>query len=153
MNDIEVKIIELPPMRMISAYGFGGEPEGIAWEKIQAFAKINKIDLTDGSVTTFGFNNPNPTKGSPNYGYEIWLPVADNIVPEGDLRVVDFTGGLYAVTNFKGLENIGEVWKELVKWREGSKYMHASHQWLEELLTVDSPPEEFVFNIYLPITE
>ena len=153
MSDIEVKIIELPSMRMISAYGFGGEPEGIAWEKIIAFAEKNKIDLSDGSVTTYGFNNPNPSKGSPNYGYEIWLPVAENVEPEGDLRVVDFTGGLYAVTNFKGLENIGQAWSEIVKWREDSKYKHGSHQCLEELLTTDLPPEEFVFNIYLPIAE
>jgi DNA gyrase inhibitor GyrI len=151
MSEIEVKIVDLAPMRMISAYGFGSEPEGIAWEKIMAFAENNKIDLSDDSVTTFGFNNPNPSKGSPNYGYEIWLPVAEDVEPEGDLRIIDFTGGLYAVTNLKGLENIGKIWIELVKWRESSKYKEAHHQWLEELLTYEVPPEEFVFNIYLPI--
>ena len=153
MSEIEVKIVELEPTRMISAYGFGAEPEGIAWEKIKAFAENNKLDLANDSVTTFGFNNPNPSKGSPNYGYEIWLPVARDIEPEGDLRIVDFTGGLYAVTTFKGLENIGEVWGKLVKWREGSKYKHAHHQWLEELTTYELPLEEYVFNLYLPIAE
>ena len=39
MTEIEVQIIELEPMRMVSAYGFGAEPEGIAWEKIKAFAQ------------------------------------------------------------------------------------------------------------------
>lgn len=153
MTEIDVKIVELKPMRMISAYGFGPEPEGIAWEKIMAFAEKNKIDLTDDKTTTYGFNNPNPSKGSPNYGYEIWLPVAENVLPEGDLRIVDFDGGLYAVTNFKGLENIGDVWIKLVKWAEDSKYQRAHHQWLEELLTYNLPPEEFVFNLYLPIAE
>lgn len=153
MSEIEVKIVELPPMRMISAYGFGAEPENIAWEKMKAFAENNQINLEDDSVTTYGFNNPNPSKGSPNYGYEIWLPVADDVKPDGDLRVVDFAGGLYAVTNFKGLEKIGDVWRELVRWREGSKYKHVHHQWLEELLTFEVPLEEYVFNLYLPITE
>jgi effector-binding domain-containing protein len=153
MSDIEVKVVELPPMRMISAYGFGSEPENIAWEKIKAIAETNEIDLSDGSVTTYGFNNPNPSKGSPNYGYEIWLPVAEDVQPEDDLRIVDFTGGLYAVTQFKGLEKIGKVWGELAKWRENSKYKHAHHQWLEEVLTVEASPEEVVFNIYLPIAE
>lgn len=153
MSEIKVKIVELEPMRMISAYGFGAEPEGTAWEKIEAFSKNNGLNLADDSVTTFGFNNPNPSKGSPNYGYEIWLPVAEDVDPEGDLRIIDFTGGLYAVTTFKGLENIGEVWGKLAKWREGSKYKHAHHQWLEELLTFEVPPEDFVFNIYLPIAE
>jgi effector-binding domain-containing protein len=153
MSEIEVKIVKLEPMRMVSAYGFGAEPESIAWGKINAFTENNNIDLTDDSVTTYGFNNPNPSKGSPNYGYEIWLPITAHVKPEGDLRVVDFTGGLYAVTNFKGLENIGKVWQELVKWREGSKYKPAYHQWLEELLTYEVPPEEFIFNLYLPIAE
>ena len=52
----------------------------------------------------------------------------------GDLRVVDFDGGLYAVTRFKDLNQIGKVWKQLVVWREGSRYQAAHHQWLEELL-------------------
>ena len=153
MSEIEVKIVELEPMRMISAYGFGAEPETIAWEKIMAFAEKNGVDLADAAMTTYGFNNPNPCKGSPNYGYEIWLPVAEDVAPEGDLRVVDFSGGLYAVTNFQGIENIGSAWQELVKWREGSKYKPAHHQWLEELLSYEVPPEDFVFNIYLPIAE
>ena len=153
MSEIVVKIVELEPMRVVSAYGFGAEPEGIAWEKIMAFAEKNSINLSDNATTTFGFNNPNPSTGSPNYGYEIWLPVAEDIGAEGDLRIVDFSGGLYAVTTFKGLENIGKVWEELVKWREGSKYQCARHQWLEELLSYEVPPEEFVFNIYLPIAE
>jgi effector-binding domain-containing protein len=139
---------------MVSAYGFGAEPESIAWEKITTFAHKNDLMSVQRHPSTFGFNNPNPSKGSPNYGYEIWLPVAEDIEPEGDLRVVDFSGGLYAVSTFKGLENIGEVWGKLVKWAEGSKYKRAHHQWLEELTTgPDIPPEEFIFNLYLPIAE
>jgi len=153
MSEIEVKIVNLEPMRMVSAYGFGAEPAAIAWEKIKAFAEKNELHLADDSITTFGFNNPNPSHGSPNYGYEIWLPVANDVEPEGDLRIVDFRGGLYAVTTFKGLENIGEVWGKLVKWVEGSKYRRAHHQWLEELTTYEVSLEEYVFNLYLPIAE
>jgi effector-binding domain-containing protein len=154
MSEIEVKIINLEPMRVISAYGFGAEPEGIAWEKIAAFVEKNGLALAGKHSATFGFNNPNPSKGSPNYGYEIWLPVADDVEPEGDLRIVNFSGGLYAVTTFKGLGNIGNVWMKLAKWAEGSKYKRAHHQWLEELTTgPDTPPEEYIFNLYLPIAK
>ena len=154
MSEIKIQIKNLKPMRMISAYGFGSEPEGIAWNKLKAFA-VEKGLYEDGDPpSTYGFNNPNPSHGSPNYGYEIWLPVDSSIEPEGDLRIIDFPGGLYAVTNFKSLENIGQVWGELVKWREASKYRPGHHQWLEELLTSpDNPPEDFVFNLYLPIAE
>lgn len=153
MSEFDVKIIKLQPMRMMSAYGYGSEPENIAWEKIRTFAQNNCIDLTDDAITTYGFNNPNPSKGSPNYGYEIWLPVGQNVNPEGDLRILDFPGGLYAVTKFKGLENIGDAWSKLAIWAEGSKYKLAHHQCLEELLTFELPPDEFIFNLYLPITE
>ncbi|RLD11289.1 MAG: hypothetical protein DRI56_01300 [Chloroflexota bacterium] len=153
MNKLDVKIVQLEPMRVISAYGFGAEPEGIAWEKLEAFAHKKGLKMQPEGKSTFGFNNPNPSKGSPNYGYEVWLPVEKDIEPEDDLRVVDFEGGLYAVTKFKGLQNIGRVWGELAKWRESSKYKCGHHQWLEEMLTSDVPIEEFVFNLYLPIAE
>jgi predicted transcriptional regulator YdeE len=154
MSEIKVEIKKLKPMRMISAYCFGKEPEGIAWNKLKEFAIGKGLYNVGNPPSTYGFNNPNPCHGSPNYGYEIWLPVESTVAPEGDLRVIEFTGGLYAVTKFKDLAKIGEVWGELVKWRETSKYRPGYHQWLEELLTnPDLPPEEYVFNLYLPITE
>ena len=153
MSEIDVKIVNLEPSRVISAYGFGTEPEGTAWKKLKAFGLEKGLFKEGEYPATYGFNNPNPSKGSPNYGYEIWLPVKNDVKPDGDLRIVDFTGGLYAVTTFKGLENIGEAWGKLLKWREGSKYKHAHHQWLEELTTFEAPLEEYVFNLYLPIAE
>ena len=153
-KNIEVRIEKLDPMRMISAYGFGSEPERIASEKIIHFAKSKGLYMEGKSLGTFGFNNPNPSAGSPNYGYEIWLPVGPEIQPEGDLRVVAFEGGLYAVTTFKNLNRIGEVWGQMVRWRETSKYKCGHHQWLEELLTpAGTPFEEYAFNLYLPISE
>jgi len=154
MDEIEVKIVKLEPTRMLSAYGFGPEPEGIAWEKLKSFLSKNEIYSGDTFPTTYGFNNPNPSEGSPNYGYEIWLPVNEEVYPLGDLRIVDFRGGLYAVTRFKGLGNIGNIWGQLVKWREDSKYKASTHQWLEHLIAGhDQPLEEFVFDLYLPISE
>jgi AraC family transcriptional regulator len=154
MSELEVRILKLEPMRMLSSYGFGPEPEMIAWEKLKNFMRENNLHQGDKFPATYGFNNPNPCKGSPNYGYEIWLPVDKSVGPGGDLRIVDFNGGLYAVTRFKNLNKIGQVWGELVQWREGSKYKHGNHQWLEHLLDgADGPPEEFVFDLYLPIVE
>lgn len=154
MSELDVRIISLPAMRMISAYGFGPEPEGIAWKKMQSFMNDHGY-LKDGKFpSTYGFNNPNPSPGSPNYGYEIWLPVGPEVEPEGDLRIVAFSGGLYGVTTFTDLNKIGEVWCELAKWRETSKYHPGKHQWLEELLTsADIPMDEYIFNLYIPITE
>jgi AraC family transcriptional regulator len=154
MNKLEIDIVTLKPMRIISAYGFGPEPEGIAAQKITAFGIKHELFTPSEPQGTFGFNNPDPSPGSPNYGYEIWLPVGPEIEPEDDLRVIKFSGGLYAVTNFTGLSKIGPVWGELVKWREASKYRHGNHQWLEELLvSPDTPLDEYEFNLYIPISE
>jgi DNA gyrase inhibitor GyrI len=154
MSEITVKIVSLEPKRMLSAYGFGSEPERIAWKKLMNFGEEKGIYNPSNPISTYGFNNPNPSPGSPNYGYEIWLPVNTSIEPDGDLRIVEFSGGLYAVTQFKNLNRIGKTWGKLVQWREASKYRPGKHQWLEELLTSpDLPIEEYVFNLYLPIVE
>jgi len=154
MNDLEVRIVTLDAMRVASAYGFGASPEGIAFEKIEAFASANNL-LEEGKLPhTFGFNDPDPAPGSPNYGYEVWLPVAENVRADGEISIKEISSNLYAVTRCNGLQNIGDVWKKLAQWRESSKYHFGNHQWLEYLLSQpDSPFEEFEFDLYLPITE
>jgi DNA gyrase inhibitor GyrI len=157
MTNMDVKIVRLEPMLVASAYGYGQSPESEAWEKMNAFAASRGLATEDQPLGTYGFNNPNPSNGSPNYGYEIWLPLdpaeADT-EPEGDIRLHKFEGGLYAVTQFKGLDNIGETWRQLARWREGSQYKPGHHQWLEELLSPATVPmDEYVFNLYLPILE
>ena len=105
----------------------------------------------------FGFNNPNPSAGSPNYGYEAWIVVDPGTEPEGDMKVLHFDGGLYAVTRCvvpKGqFDVIGTTWKRLVAWREDSRYKCGTHQWLEESLSLSISGPEFVLDLYLPIAE
>ena len=155
MNQLDVRIENLPPMRVISAYGFGPQPEGIAAEKMAAFLEMKGLLEDYGrTILHYGFNNPSPSSGSPNYGYEVWAVVPTELQPEGDLREVLFPGGLYAVTRFEDLENIGRVWEGLTRWRENSPYLHADHQWLEHLLNpLERDPAKFVFDLYLPIKE
>ena len=154
MSDLEVRIVTLEPLQVASAYGFGASPEGTAFENIEAFAAANHL-LKEGKLpNTFGFNHPDPSPGSPNYGYEVWLPVAVDVQAQGDISIKNIPGGLYAVTRLTGLQNIGEAWKRLAKWREGSKFKIGNHQWLEHLLNPpDSPLEAYVFDLYLPIVE
>lgn len=154
MSELKVRIVQLDCMRVISSYGFGTEPEGIAWDKLLSWAKKKGLDLSKHRY--FGFNNPNPSPGSPNYGYEQWMTVGADVEPEGDMRVLDFGGGLYAVTRCEGVENIGRTWKELVQWHEDSKYKKP-HNWffcLEECVSPpDGPVEGLVLDLYLPIVE
>jgi len=150
MNKNDVRIVKLEPLRVAAVHGFGPEPEGIAWDKLLSFVAENS--LTEGRY--FGFNNPSPAPGSPNYGYEQWITVGPEIEASGDAEIKEFGGGLYAVMRCRGVENIPGAWKELVGWAENSSYRRSNHQWLEEALTPPPTPSgEFVLDLYLPIAD
>lgn len=161
MKELDVRIVELEAMRVASVYAFGDSPETAAWDKLVAW--INRKDLAGQleDVRIFGFNNPNPSPGSPNYGYEFWITVGPDVEPEEDVRIEEFTGGLYAVTKceVKGEphKTIPETWKQLVQWLVDSKYKHANHQWLEEHIwpPANNPQqiEELILDLYAPIAE
>lgn len=154
MSEINVRIVNLEPYRVASAYGFGPGPEGTAWNKMIGYVKAQGLDQDGQAHRYLGFNNPSPTPGSPNYGYEQWITIGSDTEPAGDIQIKAFDGGLYAVTRCQ-LRNIGEVWQALVGWREKSAYKSARHQWLEEVLV---PPtdetainEDMELDLYLPI--
>ena len=154
MSEMDVRIVRLEPIRVAAVLGFGASPEGLAWDKMTAWLKTSHL-LEDGRTHRFfGFNNPSPSAGSPNYGYEVWVTVDAPVQPEGEMAVKDFPGGLYAVTRCKGVDNIFPTWQQFVRWREESRYHMASHQWLEEHFgALELPPEEFELDLYLPIAE
>jgi DNA gyrase inhibitor GyrI len=153
----EIRIVTLPPMQVACVNGFGEGPEVQAFEKILAWAKAH--NMFDKPYRTFGYNNPDPTPGSPNYGYDVWMTVDESVQTEGEVRILSFPGGLYAVTRCevkKPWEDIPGTWQKLVKWMEGSKYRHGSHQWLEEHLgPLDAMggDQPFTLDLHLPIRE
>jgi DNA gyrase inhibitor GyrI len=153
MSELEVRIVALEPLRVACVNAYSESPEQDSWLAMEAWAKPKGLlDVPDRRI--FGYNNPNPSSGTPNYGYDFWITVSPEVQAEGDVNIIDFPGGLYAVTRVKGGENIHETWKQMVAWLEESKYEHGSHQWLEEHLTpMDTPFEDFELNLYAPITE
>lgn len=159
MTELNVRIVKLDPMRVAASYGFGAGPESIAWDKIKAYIVKHGL-LQDGQPHRFfGFNNPDPSPASPNYGYEQWVTVGLEAQPEGDIQMKEFGGGLYAVTR-ANLAEIFQTWQALMAWRERSPYSWGSHQWLEEVLNWDPErsiddlgPENVQIDLYLPIGE
>jgi AraC family transcriptional regulator len=157
MSDLNVRIVKLPPMRVACVNGFGAGPEGQAFEKMKAWAQAH--NLPGKPHRLFGYNNPDPSPGSPNYGYDVWITVDESVQADGEARLIDFPGGLYAVTRIDVQEPGDEIpvaWQKLVKWMEASKYRHGRHQWLEEHI---GPLDEmggdqpFALDLHLPITE
>lgn len=149
MNNLEVRIVNLEPMHVACALGYGESPEEMAWDKIITWARAKGMLDDLKACRFFGFNNPNPSPGSPNYGYEQWIVIDPDTEVEGEITAKEFPGGLFAVARCQ-LNNIGEVWKELVLWQEDSNYKMGNVQCLEEALN----PEIFITSEgKLPIDE
>ena len=152
MSKETIQVVKVAPMRVASAWAFGPQPEAEAWQLLQAWAQPRGLLQPDARI--FGFNNPNPAHGSPNYGYELWLAIDATVEPApGDsIRVVDFAGGLYAVieADVTGDFNvtIPAAWRTLDAQVAESAFHTGAHQWLEQH-TADGTP----FAFYYPIVE
>jgi len=159
MNELAVRIVKLDPLHVASFHGFGPNPEHLAAQQLAAWAgpRGYLADLAQHRI--FGFNNPNPSSGSPNYGYEFWMIVGPEVMsedaPEDGVCILDFPGGLYAVARCRGVDGIGATWGRLVQWLTGSRYRHAGHQWLEEHVNAifPVPADELILDLYAPIAE
>ena len=154
MTELDVRIVDMEPMRVACAHGFGSSPEMQATEKMLSFLESKGLAFED--IRWFGFNNPSPSPGSPNYGYEQWMTVSPEVEGEGDVTIKEIPARRYAVARCEGLDVIGERWQHLALWFEDSPYKKPPHwdQCLEELLTSPHVPyEEYVFDLYLPILE
>lgn len=152
MKALDVRIVQLEPLRVAWALGFGKEPESLAWKAIFDWMKAQGMEGDFKNHRFLGFNNPSPSPASPNYGYEQWVTVDETARPSGEVGIKEFPGGLYAVTHCL-LPKITETWQALIAWREDSPYRRASHQWLEECLnpSLEMNEETMEFDIYMPI--
>jgi len=98
MSKLDVKIVTLPPMRVMCFNGFGPSPEGQAYTKTRDWLKAKGLREDGKERRFFGYDNPSPAPGSPNYGYDVWVTVDETVTAEMGGRIIDFPGGLYAVT-------------------------------------------------------
>ncbi|MFX0122580.1 MAG: effector binding domain-containing protein [Candidatus Hodarchaeota archaeon] len=156
--DLDVRITTLDPMRVASVHVISKNPENDAWTKMQAWA--NKYELLDDikEHPVFGFNNPDPSPGKEEYGYEFWIKISPEIQPEGEIKEKTFKGGLYAFTTTRLFADAGSniipAWKKLAKWvKNSSKYDFGSHQSLERIINPNSPPEDLILDLLCPIKE
>ena len=159
MKELDVRIVRLEPSRVASALGYGPEPERIAWTRLLEWVNAGGLTNDGSEHRYYGFNNPNPSPGTPNYGYEQWVTVGSDVEPGEGIECKTFDGGLYAVTRCT-LAHIGEAWQALAAWVETSPYACAPHQWLEG--SVDPPktpsdlgaePAAIALDLYFPIAE
>ena len=156
MNSHEVQIVKLEPMRAASVYAFGTGPEEEAWKKLVTWAKPKGLLDNINEYPIFGFNNPNPVSESSKYGYELWIKVTSDIEPVGEVRIIEFHGGPYAVIRCEVLAqpaNIPSAWQRLVNWCKINEHKLGYHQFLEKFVTAGDNPDELILDLHCPIIE
>ena len=156
MMDLDVQLVDLEPLHVVAARGYGTEPEYEAWDSLLEFAKEEQLDPWDKTHRFFGFNNPGPSPERAAYGYEQWMTVDDRTTAAPPLEVKDAPGGRYASVRIHGLDTIGDAWQYLVDWCDNHDLRIATDRepCLEEVLTpIDQPESTWDLNLYLAITD
>ena len=150
MSDLNVRMIDLPAMRVAATLGFGAEPEAQAWQFLWDWVKEQGLEATASERRFFGFNNPDPHPGSSNYGYEQWMTIDGDATGTKNVTIKEIPAGRYAVLHCPGIPN-PVIWRSLVRWCEERGYVIAMRNCLEELLTPTAPFEQWEFDLYLPL--
>lgn len=139
MKKEELRIVEIGPMSVAGFHGYGASPEMIAFGQMKAWLAAAGVEAGAPPARVFGFNNPSPTSGSPNYGYEFWVelpvgsPLAVAAQNDPEATVKQFDGGRYAALHHEGTgESIPATWKRLVELVVVAGHEMGHHQWLEE---------------------
>jgi DNA gyrase inhibitor GyrI len=106
----------------------------------------------------FGFNNPNPSPGRAEYGYELWIRVDPGFEDEGQVEMKEFAGGIYAFTQCRLVGDpsgsVVEIWKKLWGWAQASeRYKWRRTHELEQLQDPLAAEKDMLLNLYLPVEE
>ena len=150
MNEIDVRIVELEPMRVASFRAISESPENDAFQKLYTWAQPKGLfnDLIKHPV--YGFDNPSPTPGKKTYGYEFWIKV-DEGFKDNAIKTKDVPGAKFAVTTCYELKDIGETWKKLDEWVAVNGYEFGGAQCLEKSHDPEASEDELVLDLYLSI--
>lgn len=110
----DIRIIKLPKMTIASYGAISETPENDCWKVVNKLVEDYSLQDCPG-FRHFGFNNPDPTPGKAEYGYEMWVVVPENLpIPEPFVKK-EFAGGLYgALPTYMTV--IGERWGQLFDW-------------------------------------
>jgi len=156
-GDLEVKIIRLAPMKVVKFHVVSKTPEEDVWKVMKEWADPQKLLDSPEKWPVYGFNNPDPSDDREEYGYELWIRITPEVQVGADISTLEFSGGLYAVTNtrlFPVEDDIIPSWKKLAEWVKNSKeYDFDHHPMLEKHLNPKATPENLILELYCPIKE
>jgi DNA-binding transcriptional ArsR family regulator/DNA gyrase inhibitor GyrI len=152
LSELDVRLVDLEPMRVAGFRAISESPERDAFQLMYDWAHPRGVlnDLEKHPV--FGFNNPNPSEGRKEYGYEFWVKMEDGYEEEG-VMLKDVPPARYAVVTCRSLKDIGGDWMRLLEWVKANGYEIGDTQCLEKTHDPMASDEELVLDLYLPIRE
>lgn len=152
-SNSSIKIITLPPMRVIYNIAVGVSPEDESMTPVIEW--IKSVNLV-GTARLFGGNvKPLPSGNGKPYGYGMCASIPSGVAIPGHLKEMELPGGLYAL--LESSDDIGASWKELMKYlSQNTKYKaNRSELCLEEHIRNDNPDgcgNEYYLNLLQPVT-
>ena len=160
MNDIIIRIVKLESMRVAYYRAIGINPEESALKTLRAWGDPKGFYSNPAKHYHFGYNNPppsNPGDSKGEYGYECLISVGPNVESEGEIKIKEIPGGLYAVARCQGAEMIYQTWMYLFnEWLMTSQFEFDEDNipGLEEFITPLEPMQnKWILDLYLPIRE
>lgn len=149
-----IAVEELGPLTVAACHIIGPDPEINSMSSLMQWAKESRLPYEIGDIRLFGFNNPDrshPANENKPHGYESWMTIPSGGKETDSVKLKTFAGGLYA-TMKTTVGKVGQSWQKLVAWLDTSKYSIGEHQWLEEVLALDSENElDIRLKIMMPI--
>lgn len=154
-DELEVQFIRLQPMRVVSFQAISESPENEAWAKLREWAEPKGYfdDLEKNPI--YGFDNPNPSPGKKEYGYEFWLVVNPDFKSD-EVEVKDVPESFNVVTRCNvedPARDITEAWKKILEWIKKHKIKFAGRCGLEKVIVPSHSGEGFILDIYIPVVE
>lgn len=156
-NEFKVDIVEFPEILAATTIGFGENPEGIAWDRMLAWANEAGLRNDGQPHRLFGSDTSTPSASSPNYGYQVWFTLPESVETPPEIEICRIPAGLYAVTRLdvtSPWDDIPAGWKKLMAWVETSPYQMDRRQCYEESFWTEQPDYyNFRLDLYLPIAQ
>lgn len=128
-----VRIVLLPTCTVASYHFKGENPEETVGAQMDKFVRESRLYELKPDARLFGFNHPNPSANSPQYGYEDWVTIPEDMEVPAPLIKKYFAGGLYAAHTIK----FGDFheWSLLSKWvSDNEKYTSNYSRQGEEIM-------------------
>ncbi|BCZ46789.1 hypothetical protein psyc5s11_28560 [Clostridium gelidum] len=158
----DIKVLKkLETMRVAYYCYYGKHSEDNAFTVMREWINKTGMNINEQKLRIWGFDNPSPSEGHDEYGYEVCITIDEDIdVNDDKIKTKFLDGGLYAVIGVKPDENgeigyeIMKAWKRFNNWLTDSKYIYGGHQWLEEHLGFDDNFNHIGgVDLYMPIME